>query len=83
MLSVRRPSTSLGGPPSSLGVLTSQTLVVPSPFHPMRLPPRSVLGCARVGREGGRAGVLTYLRCWKRRAPLCWLLVDVATHHRA
>jgi hypothetical protein len=36
MLSVRRPGTSLGGPPSSLGVLTSQAPVVPSPIHPMR-----------------------------------------------
>ena len=55
MLSVRRPGTSLVGPPSSLGVLTSQTLVVPSPFHPLRCR-REACGWPRVcGRGGGGA----------------------------
>jgi len=55
MLSVRRPGTSLVGPPSSLGVLTSQTLVVPSPFHPLRCR-REACGWPRVC--GGGGGVL-------------------------
>ena len=52
MLSVRRPGTSLVGPPSSLGVLTSQTLVVPSPIHPMRCR-REVCGRLRMCRADG------------------------------
>ena len=66
MLSVRRPGTSLVGPPSSLGVLTSQTLVVPSPFHPLRCR-REACGWPRVC--GGGGGRLTKLR---RRLQLRW-----------